>query len=89
MSITIKNLNETFVLEALNKIIEENGMKCTCDICKANVMAKALNELKPLYVTSEKGEILSMANLSKTQSKVDVYLAVKKAIALVEEKSMH
>jgi competence protein ComFB len=89
MELQIKNVTETFVSEALDSIIKEYGMKCTCDICKTDVIAIALNRLKPQYATTNKGEALIRTNVFQVQKQVDIFLAVKEAINIVEKNSSH
>lgn len=58
---------------------------CRCEKCSDDIRAMALNNLKPYYVTSKKGEIFAeYANL-QTQYKADVYGSLTRAIEFVSK----
>ncbi len=58
---------------------------CKCEKCEEDVKARALNQLKPYYVTSKKGEVFAeYANL-QTQYKADVFGALTKSISWISE----
>ena len=76
------NVMEDIVRERLEVFLA--GMDCCqCEICKGDMMAMALNMLKPKYVNSHKGELFSRIDSSKYQNTVDIDIAVTKAIAAV------
>ncbi len=76
------NVMEDIVRERLDIFL--SGMDCCqCEICKGDMMAMALNMLKPKYVNSHKGELFSRIDSSKYQNTVDIDIAVTKAIATV------
>ncbi|MDE5741617.1 MAG: late competence development ComFB family protein, partial [Oscillospiraceae bacterium] len=53
------------------------------DTCIGDMMAMALNTLKPKYVNSKKGELFTKLNATKMQNTVDIDVAVAKAISVV------
>ena len=44
------NLNERYVAEILENLIEEGAPFCTCDNCLTDIMVLTLNSLPPRYV---------------------------------------
>ncbi len=58
MSVLVKNLMEDIVDRKLDKMLPQLNV-CTCDICKTDILCYALNRLKPKYVATSQGELLS------------------------------
>jgi len=54
----VKNILENMVEDKLDQIYPELNC-CSCDICKTDIMCYALNRLKPRYVSTEQGELIS------------------------------
>ncbi|MBE7559042.1 late competence development ComFB family protein [bacterium] len=44
------NLNERYVAEILEQLIEEGAPFCTCENCLTDIMVVTLNSLPPRYV---------------------------------------
>lgn len=78
----VVNVMEEVVKERLELFLQETDC-CKCDTCKGDMMAMALNTLKPKYVNSRKGELFSKINATKIQNTVDIDVAVTKAISVV------
>ena len=84
------NVMEKLVYEELEKIIREKGYKgCTCENCKADIMALALNKLPPKYVVTEQGELISKVIATLPQNQVDILAAVVEASKQVEKAPNH
>jgi competence protein ComFB len=79
---------EEVVWSALDDILKEINM-CRCDRCRIDIVAKALNDLPPKYVVTQKGEIYSKIDNLKTQFEVDVIAAITKAAILVKRNPNH
>ena len=66
MSVIVRNLMEDMVERKFNQIMPQLNC-CTCDICRTDIMCYALNRLKPKYVATSQGELLSrIDSLSST-----------------------
>lgn len=78
----VVNVMEEVVKDRLEVLLKEHDC-CQCDTCKGDMLAMALNTLKPKYVNSKKGELFSKLNASKMQNTVDIDVAVAKAISVV------
>lgn len=79
---SVVNVMEEVVKDRLEILLKEHDC-CQCDTCKGDMLAMALNTLKPKYVNSKKGELFSKLNASKMQNTVDIDVAVAKAISVV------
>jgi len=86
--LSMKNYMEEIVLNAMDDILKDINM-CKCEKCRLDIAAKALNDLPPQYVVSEKGEVYSKIKSLKTQFEVDVIAAITKAAILVKRNPMH
>ncbi len=62
---------------------------CSCERCRADVMALALNNLQPRYVVSVSGEVYSRYDAIKTQFQADVITTILCAIAVINKKPRH
>ena len=87
-SLEIKNYMEVCVFNALDKVLTSLG-SCTCDICKLDVMAMALNNLPPKYVVTSRGELYSKINNLRHQFDVDITAAITSASVLVSRNPRH
>lgn len=84
----MKNYMEEIVLSTIDDILKDINM-CKCSRCKLDIAAKALNDLPPQYIVTQKGEIYSKINNLKTQFEVDVISAITKAAILVKRNPSH
>ena len=85
----LKNYMEIVVEDVLVGILKEHKLKCNCERCLADVKALALNNLKPIYVVSEKGILYTKLNELNNQFKADVIREIISGINMVEEKPSH
>ena len=84
----MKNYMEEIVFNSMEEILKDINV-CTCERCKYDIAAKALNDLPPQYIVTEKGEIYSKIKNLKTQFEVDVISAITKAAILVKRNPNH
>jgi competence protein ComFB len=82
------NVNEELVKQNVRRIMEELGA-CRCETCFANACALVLNELKPKYVTSEKGALLSKIDSIDVSSQASLTVEVTKAVMKVKNNPHH
>ena len=54
----VKNIMENMVEAKLDQMLPQLNC-CRCDICRTDILCYALNRLKPKYVSTEQGELLS------------------------------
>lgn len=55
---TYKNVMEELVIEQIDKYIDTLDI-CHCSVCRCDLAALSLNHLKPKYVNTEKGRLIS------------------------------
>ncbi len=70
------NIVEELVKDSVNCLIESFDM-CSCEVCRMNACALALNELPPKYVTTTRGVLFALitAKGGTYQTAVDVEVA--------------
>lgn len=85
----LHNLLEEEVIYTINKIIEDIGCTRSCDKCKLDIAALALNSLPPKYVVTEKGVVYGKIRNMNYQFNTDVTLAVTKAMDIVSKNPHH
>lgn len=84
----LKNYMEEVVFSSMDEVLKGMDM-CKCDRCKLDIAAKALNDLPPKYVVTEKGEIYSKVDTLKAQFGVDVTSAIMRAAMIVKRNPHH
>lgn len=87
MGLEYKNLMEEIVLQNVDAAMA--GAPCTCDACKSDVIAYALNHLSPHYVSTHQGRLMVKARNYEMQSRTDVMAALSKAVLVVEQSPHH
>ncbi|ASS75817.1 hypothetical protein CIG75_13000 [Tumebacillus algifaecis] len=85
----VMNLMEQIVEEVFDEHWQNLKIVCSCQICKNDMMAVALNALPPRYVAHNKGRAIVQARMMHEQMKADVLLEVTRAAILVGTKPSH
>ncbi|MGM0379371.1 MAG: late competence development ComFB family protein [Bacillota bacterium] len=85
----IHNFMEVAVEKLLPRVLKSYPGVCTCDKCMTDIKAIALNNLKPKYVSTEKGELYSKVDGMSNQFEVDIEKEIVKAIEIVKENPRH
>jgi len=82
---------EDMVDLVLPRVLLEDKYKnqCTCEQCINDIKAIALNDLKPRYVATETGSVLSKANMFTVQFDTDVTKALVEAMDKVSALPRH
>ena len=88
MALEYKNLMEDFVLQNLDTVMKAEG-GCTCDACKSDVVAYALNHLTPHYVATRQGRLMVKLQSYELQSRADVVAALSEAAVMVAKTPRH
>ena len=86
----LRNLMEDVVNQRIAEVLaaQDNDV-CTCEHCRMDMAALALNELHPRYIVTERGETYSKADNLEVQRFVDVVAAVAKAVTVVQKNPRH
>lgn len=83
------NVLESVVECMLDEVLHEEKM-CTCNQCRQDVKALALNHLPPKYVVSEQGKAFDTYRLQGlAQNRVNVYEEILRAAQLVKQRPHH
>lgn len=85
----VLNLMESVVSEVLDVQMNHLQMNCTCEQCKNDVLAIALNALPTRYVSSTRGQTIQRAKLMDEQTLADVLREISKAASIVSNKPSH
>nr|WP_300003476.1 late competence development ComFB family protein [Tissierella sp.] len=85
----ITNYMEIVVEDILASVLKEHKLACDCEICIADVKAITLNNVKPMYVVSNKGLMYNKLNELNMQFKADVVAQLMNSIKIVEAKPSH
>jgi len=83
------NRMESIVIQAVEELLSCKRDLCSCDRCKYDIIALALNMLPPRYVVTTLGEVVTSVNLQSPQWKADIMMAVYKAIEIVQKNPRH
>lgn len=82
------NANEEIVNQRIEVLLKEYDC-CKCADCINDMMAIALNNLKPAYVNTEKGVLFKRIMNLKQQNSADIDIEILKAINMVSAHPNH
>lgn len=85
----LKNMTELMVQEKLNELLENGESCCNCSQCREDIIAYALNQLSPHYVSTDEGHLYTKAKVLSIQYEVEITTALAKAIKQVSEHPRH
>ena len=83
-----RNLMEPLVEEEFETLAPTLNC-CTCDACRSDIIAFALNQLPPKYVATQKGEAYSKTYILRNQHAADIMSALTKAANVVGKSPRH
>lgn len=84
----IVNAYEEMVKQNVLMMIEYMDM-CRCDKCVSDACAMVLNQLEPHYVTTRKGELLTIIPQTVRDKHIDLTVKVVQALQKVKESPRH
>lgn len=88
MMVKYKNYMETLVEQRFDEMKDELDC-CTCEDCRNDVIAFALNQLPSKYIVSHKGEMYSKVNILSTQYNADIVTAIAAGVNVVKKHPSH
>lgn len=89
MSIKVKNVVEDIVMEVFNEVHPDLDC-CTCEQCCSDIVAYALNQMRPKYVSTEKGALFSKTTVAFDSSyKMEVIKVIAEGARVVKENPRH
>lgn len=85
---TYENMMEAIVEDALDDMVNILDC-CTCEQCRNDIAAYALNHLPCRYVVTKSGGIISKADTMRTQHLTDVRTVLIQAAQMVKQHPRH
>lgn len=85
----VRNVMEIIVWQSIDRVLDGVPTVCRCAKCKDDIVAYALNHLKPKYATTHKGETISKAMSLEPQYYLDVITALTQGINVVGRNPRH
>ena len=86
--LVLANVAETLVKDKTKELIKTMEM-CQCQICYMDTCAIALNHIKPLYITTSKGRLLSTLSTANYGYQAELVAEVVKALEQVKKSPKH
>ncbi len=88
MEILLRNLTEDYVILLFDRIADQINC-CKCQQCRLDVCSYTLNRLKPKYVVSTQGELMSKLCEFDNQFEANVMTELTKAVAVIKKFPRH
>ena len=85
----IKNYMEDLVWQRLDEVIASHSKACSCEKCRYDIAALALNFLPPRYVVTDQGETFTRIKSLEQQFNIDILTAITHAIQIVSKCPHH
>ena len=83
-----RNIMESLVEEEFERAAATLGC-CTCEACRNDIIAYALNQLPPKYVATRKGEVYSKTFILRNQHYADIMAALAKGAKVFSDHPRH
>ena len=88
MSLVVKNIMEDMVERKLDAMMPQLDV-CNCEICRTDILCYALNRLKPKYVATSQGELLSKIDSLSSTFDIAIITQISAAAQVVNEFPRH
>ncbi|HOY69185.1 MAG TPA: late competence development ComFB family protein [Candidatus Ozemobacteraceae bacterium] len=88
-AVQMVNRMEPMVHQAVDEALVREKKVCSCERCRHDITALALNMLPPRYVVTPLGEVVTNVDLQSSQWKADIMMAVYRAIEIVRGRPRH
>lgn len=87
--VEVINIMEKMVWDNLDGVVKQTPEVCDCERCRADMVAYALNHIKPKYVATEKGQVYARAGYLDNAVRVSLIAALAEAVRVVSEHPRH
>ena len=87
-NLRLRNYTEEAVTQYMNRWYKEADA-CQCEVCRLDVMALMMNNLKPKYVVTDKGALYAQLDEFDPQNKIDFMTAMTLAVKIVKDSPRH
>ncbi len=85
----VNNIMEKMVWDNLDSVLARNPDFCACERCKADMVAYALNHIRPKYVATPKGEVYAKADYLDNTMRVSLIASLAEAVRVVNAHPRH
>ncbi|GGK30517.1 hypothetical protein GCM10010965_24230 [Caldalkalibacillus thermarum] len=87
----VKNMMEELVKDLVFEHWDSLNMPCSCEVCRADVLALALNTLPPRYVnlTRKQGCAYVKAEFFNIQSEANILQEIVRVAQIVKRRPSH
>ena len=85
----VHNIMESFVSDMIDSVLKSKPDICTCDKCKDDIAALALNQLKPRYVSSKMGDLFTRTELLDSRLRTAIVVNLAEAAEKVAVNPRH
>lgn len=82
------NYMEIWVEDYMKELLKESDV-CKCQRCKLDIYALSLNNLKPFYVVTPQGRLITKVTGMYQQLETDIVIEITKAINIVKNNPRH
>lgn len=89
MEMRLVNYMEIAVDHYIKNLLKAFPDVCKCDHCMMDIKALTLNQLKPHYIVTERGELYSKIEEMNLQFETDVLKALVDSISKVSKSPRH
>lgn len=80
---------ESVVYDKLMHVLNAYEDSCKCEQCISDIMCITLNKIKPKYVNTRTGEVLSKMAKVTAQEEIDILNAICESYAIVRNAPRH
>ena len=88
MALLIKNVMEDIIEKRMMPIIKQTGC-CDCLKCRSDIAAYVLNNVRPKYVVTEKGELFSKTVQHDTGFDTKLMILISEGVMRIKENPRH
>lgn len=88
MSLIVKNLMEDIVERKLDQVLPMLNC-CTCEVCRTDILCYSLNRLKPKYVATSQGELLSKIDALSSSFDIAIVTEITNAAEIIKKHPRH
>lgn len=85
----LRNVTQDIVFEKLEEMLHNRPEVCSCERCRFDMAAIALNNLKPRYVVTERGAAFTRVSVLDVQIAADTIKELTRALAQVGKEPRH
>ena len=83
------NCMEDIVEDKMDEVLASFPGCCKCESCRQDIAVITLNNLRPRYVSTEKGQIFARIEESTQQAEIEVLRQLMLAVEIVSKHPHH